>query len=239
VDASDSHICGVLQQQVGSGWKPLAFFSKKLTSAELNYSTFDREVLAAFSTIHHFRFLLEGRQFQLLTDHKPLVAAMTRFTPPQSARQQRHLAYLEFTTDLRHTPGSDNVVADALSRPPTVLSVPAAGLPVLSIAPPSLSSEPPRRTASPAATADAQPIDFLELSFAQLSSPDVPVMLVSPSLSVVSREMGAADVLGDVSTGTFRPLLPAQFRSTAVLSLHNIHCPGVRATRRMVCSSFC
>ncbi len=28
VDASDSHVVGVLQQQVGSGWKPLAFFSK-------------------------------------------------------------------------------------------------------------------------------------------------------------------------------------------------------------------
>ncbi|MFN9906525.1 MAG: hypothetical protein ACK56F_10430, partial [bacterium] len=39
--------------------------------------------------------------------------------PPQSARQQRHLAYIsEFTTDIRHTPGSENVVADALSRPP-------------------------------------------------------------------------------------------------------------------------
>jgi hypothetical protein len=79
---------------------------------------------------------LEGRQFRLMTDHKPLVAAMVRVTPPQSARQQRHLAYIsEFTTDLRHTPGSDNVVADALSRPP-----PSTGLPVFSI--PQLS--PPR-----------------------------------------------------------------------------------------------
>jgi hypothetical protein len=77
VDASDSHIGGVLQQQVGKGWKPLAFFSKKLAPPELKYSTFDRELLAAFSTIRHFRFLLEGRQFQLLTDHKPLVAAMS------------------------------------------------------------------------------------------------------------------------------------------------------------------
>jgi hypothetical protein len=33
--------------------------------------------------------------------------------------------------------------------------------------------------------------------------------------------------------------LPARFRSAAVLSLHNIHHPGVRASRRLVCASFC
>jgi hypothetical protein len=240
VDASDSHVGGVLQQQVGQGWKPLAFFSKKLAPAEVKYSTFDRELLAAYTTIRHFRFLLEGRQFQLLTDHKPLVAAMTRVTPPQSARQQRHLAYIsEFTTDLRHTPGSENVVADALSRPPPVLEIPATGLPVLSLPPLTLPPESPRQTAPPAPAADAQPIDFVELSVAQLSCPEVKSMLVSPSLSIVSRKYGAAEVLGDVSTGTFRPLLPARFRSAAVLSLHNIHHPGIKATRRMVCASFC
>ncbi len=214
------------------GWQPLAFYSKKLSSAENRYSTFNRELLAAFLTIQHFRFLLEGWQFTLLTDHKPLVAAMTHVTPLQSARQQRHLAFVsEFTTDLRHTPGSENVVAKTLSRPPLVLETPAAGLPVLSIPPPSLPSEPPRQTASPVPAADAQPIDFLELSFAQPSCPDVQLMLVSPSLSEVTKKIGAAEVLGDVSTGVFRPLLPARFRSAAVLLLHNIHHPGVRASR--------
>jgi len=136
------------------------------------------------------------------------------------ARQQRHLAYIsEFTTDLRHTPGSENVVADTLSRPPTIVNVSSEGLPVLSIPPASLSLEPPRQTALQVPAADAQPIDFMELSFAQPSCPDVQAMLVSPSLSVVSKKVGAADVLGDVSTGVFRPLLPARFRSAAVLSL--------------------
>jgi hypothetical protein len=33
--------------------------------------------------------------------------------------------------------------------------------------------------------------------------------------------------------------LPARFRAAAVWSLHNIHHPGVRASRRLVCASFC
>jgi hypothetical protein len=58
-------------------------------------------------------------------------------------------------------------------------------------------------------------------------------------VSVVSKKIGAVEVLGDVSTGVFRPLLPARFRTAAVWSLHNIHHPGVRASRRLVCASFC
>jgi hypothetical protein len=40
-DASDTHVGGVLQQQVGQHWQPLGFFSKKLSKTEVNYSTFD------------------------------------------------------------------------------------------------------------------------------------------------------------------------------------------------------
>jgi hypothetical protein len=119
VDASDSHVGGVLQHLENRAWRPLAFFSQKLSPAQSRYSTFDRELLAAYSAVRHFRFHLEGRKFRILTDHKPLIAAMTRVTPPWSPRQQRHLSFLaEFTSDFRHTSGHANVVADALSRPP-------------------------------------------------------------------------------------------------------------------------
>jgi hypothetical protein len=118
-DASDSHVGGVLQQFENGGWRPLAFFSRKLTATEVKYSTFDRELLGTYATVRHFRFLLEGRVFHILTDHKPMVDAMRRTSPPWSARVQRHLSYIsEFSTDIRYTPGKDNVVADSLSRPP-------------------------------------------------------------------------------------------------------------------------
>ncbi len=59
-DASDTHVGGMLQQLNGGRWQPLAFYSKKLLGAGTRYSTLDRELLAAFSTVRHFRFLLEG-----------------------------------------------------------------------------------------------------------------------------------------------------------------------------------
>jgi hypothetical protein len=89
-DASDTHINSVLQQQIGSHWQPLGYFSRRLSAeeADANYSTFDRELLAAHQAINHFLPQVEGRAFQLWTDHKPLVTAMTQVTPPASGHQQ-------------------------------------------------------------------------------------------------------------------------------------------------------
>jgi hypothetical protein len=72
----------MLQQLNGGSWQPLVFYSKKLTEAGTRYSTLDRELLAAISAVRHFRFLLEGRQFRLLADHKSLVTSLFRTTPP-------------------------------------------------------------------------------------------------------------------------------------------------------------
>ena len=70
VDASATPVGAVLQQFEDRAWAPLAFFSRKLSASETRYSTFDRELLAAFLAIRHFQFLLEAREFQLWTYHK-------------------------------------------------------------------------------------------------------------------------------------------------------------------------
>ena len=76
-----------------------------------------------FLSIKHFRYILEGRPFTVLTDHKPLCGALSS-SANKSPRQTRHLSYIsEFTTDIRHVAGSANVVADVLSRPPSVSAV--------------------------------------------------------------------------------------------------------------------
>ena len=117
VDASNFAVGGVVEQQVNGIWQPLAFFSKKLSPAEMKYSTYDRELLAAYKSIIYFRYTLEGRCFILFTDHKPLCYAFNQNSEKASPRQWRHLDFIgQFTTDIRHISGKDNVVADTLSR---------------------------------------------------------------------------------------------------------------------------
>ncbi|GBM58800.1 hypothetical protein AVEN_179345-1 [Araneus ventricosus] len=64
--------------------------------------------------------MVEGRSFILFTDHKPLTFAFRQKedkTRESSPRQLRQLDLIgQFTTDIRHLKGTDNVVADALSR---------------------------------------------------------------------------------------------------------------------------
>jgi len=67
VDASGSHVGAVLQQvePPHTTPRPLGFFSKKLDTAQLSYSAFDRELLALYLGIRHFRWALEGRRFRV------------------------------------------------------------------------------------------------------------------------------------------------------------------------------
>ena len=117
-DASKVAIGGVLEQRGPSGWEPLAFFSARLRDKQPEWPPFDRELLAAFRAIRHFRHMLEGRVFTLYTDHQSLVPALSKKTEPHTARQTYQLSTIaEYTTDIRYLQGKANVVADALSRP--------------------------------------------------------------------------------------------------------------------------
>ncbi|UYV79078.1 hypothetical protein LAZ67_17001042 [Cordylochernes scorpioides] len=123
-DASDRAVGSVLQQLDNNTWKPIAFFSKKLNPAQCNYSTYDRELLAIYLSIKFFKHLLEAREFTILTGHKPLIYAFKQKNEKVSPRQLRHLQYIsQFTTDIKYIKGTDNIVADALSRVDAITTI--------------------------------------------------------------------------------------------------------------------
>ena len=85
MDTSDEAVGAVLQQQIYREWPPLAFFCKQLCPAEKNYIAFDKELLALYQEIRHFRYFLEGRVFTAYTDHKPLTFSMAKLLEPWSS----------------------------------------------------------------------------------------------------------------------------------------------------------
>ena len=102
VDASDFAIGAVLQQHANDTWQPLGFLTKPLNSAQRKYSAYDRELLAMYTAVKRFRHAVEGWNFIIFTDHKPLTYVFNQNPDKYSPRQFRQLDYIgQFTTDIR------------------------------------------------------------------------------------------------------------------------------------------
>ena len=117
-DASDGVIAAVFSQKGTDGsWHPVAFFSKTMIPAELNYQIHDKEMLAIIRSLSHWRAELQGSEHRLeiLTDHKALEYFMT--TKKLNSRQARWGEMLaDFYFQIGFRPGKSNERADALSR---------------------------------------------------------------------------------------------------------------------------
>ena len=110
-DASGFAVGAVLLQEE----HPVAFESRKLTPAEVNYSVPDRELLAVIHALTVWRCYLHGPTFTLMTDHKPLISLDTSALSGRQARWQEFLSRFHYTWVYKQ--GSQNM-ADALSRHP-------------------------------------------------------------------------------------------------------------------------
>jgi hypothetical protein len=115
----------VLQKRVQDIWQPLLFFLRKDSRAQQKYSAYDRELLATYEAVLHFRHMLEARHFTILTDNKPLTFAFQHKRYKCPPRQFNPLNYIsQFTRHILHISGRENLVANTLSRLESVASPP-------------------------------------------------------------------------------------------------------------------
>ena len=113
-DASDRGIGAVLLQEHKGRLHPIAYQSRKLQNAELNYSVVEKECLATVWGVQKFERYLYGKHFVLETDHQPLKFLQRNPSNPRLMRWSLQLQPYDF--HVRVIPGKDNHGADYLSR---------------------------------------------------------------------------------------------------------------------------
>jgi len=126
-DASPHGIGACLSHTYPDGSRrPVCFVSRSLSSAESHYSQIEREALAIVFAVKRLHIYLYGRSFVLKTDHKPLLKIFgekSGLSGTAVSRLQRWAVILsEYTYSIEHISGSQNVVADCLSRLPLKLT---------------------------------------------------------------------------------------------------------------------
>jgi hypothetical protein len=109
-DASITGMGAVLMQE----GRPLAYESRRLTDAQVKWTTTEQELWAVYQALTVWRCYLEGLKFTVITDHNPLVHIPTQ--PNLSRKQARWVEFLQrFDFKWEYRPGRINV-ADPLSR---------------------------------------------------------------------------------------------------------------------------
>lgn len=121
-DCSDYALGAVLSQIGPDGLlHPIAYFSRSLLGAEINYEIFDKELTALVASVKEWRHYIQGtpHRFDVIiyTDHKNLESFnTTKQLTRRQARWAETLAEFDFT--IRFRPGKQSTKPDALSRRP-------------------------------------------------------------------------------------------------------------------------
>ena len=109
-DASQRQLGAVITQDN----RPIAFFSRKLNSAQQKYSITELELLSIVETLKEFKGMLFGQKIEVWTDHINLTRDALGMTSDRVFRWR--LLIEEYGPDIRYIKGVDNTVADAISR---------------------------------------------------------------------------------------------------------------------------
>ncbi|XP_070401608.1 uncharacterized protein [Nothobranchius furzeri] len=118
VDASAIAAGSVLIQEDSAGIDhPVCYFSKKFNRHQLHYSTIEKETLALLLSLQHFHVYVGSSCSPTIvyTDHNPLTFLSRMYN--QNQRLMRWALILqEYAIEVRHKKGTNNIIADGLSR---------------------------------------------------------------------------------------------------------------------------
>ncbi len=106
VDASPVGISAILSQKTKGkdDNKVISYASRALTDVEKRYAQTEREALAIVWGVEHFH--LYGKEFTLVTDHKPLETIYGNKNAKSSARVERWVLRLQPYLDMSHDLGA-------------------------------------------------------------------------------------------------------------------------------------
>ncbi|GFU29465.1 hypothetical protein TNCV_418891 [Trichonephila clavipes] len=154
----------------------------------------------------------EGREFIIYTDQKPLTYAFKQKPDKCTPRQLRHLDYIsQFSTDIRNVVGTENKVADALSR----VEIDAI------IKPPIL--------------------DYKKFAQAQLQDSEIQSFLKADSSIKPEKQyfpLEDVSLYCDKSLETPRPFVPKNLRQVVFQNLHFLSHLGISATTNLISKRF-
>lgn len=220
-DASGSAIGGILQQSTdNNNFEPLGFFSKSLSDREQKQSTFDRELFAIYQTIKYFQYMLEGREFTIYTDHKPLLTVLSS-SSDRSPKQLTMLDYIaQFNCTFVHIKGANNTAADALSRS-------------------SLDAITRRQAQSSASTTTNNDNiwSLAELITEQKNDPELSLLKGSTTLKPV-EVTPHQKIICETSHNVNRPFVPTSLRRKFFESYHRLSHSGYRATKKLIMEKY-
>ena len=119
-DGSIVGLGAVLKQPQSDGnEKPVAYFSKKLTSAQSKKKAIYLEALAIKEAIKFWQYWLIGRPFEVYSDHKPLKDLNIKARPDEELGDLTYYMS-QFDFKVIYNPGKFNIEADCLSRNPVL-----------------------------------------------------------------------------------------------------------------------
>ena len=119
VDASPVGLGAILAQRHNDNVKIISYASRALTPVESRYSQTEREALGIVFGCERFHLYLFGSEFNVVTDHKPLVPMFNHPHSKLPARIERWLLRLQqYNMTVIYRSGKENP-ADYMSRHPT------------------------------------------------------------------------------------------------------------------------